>query len=172
MQIKKINNDKLKIILSSNDLDEKDVDIDSFLANPLESQNLFFEILDLAEEKYNFDIENNKAIIEAISLDNNIFILTITKISTDCPVSNQIPKVYYFEDINDLLNLYCFINKNNLHTPKTEIYNFSNKYYFILNEKNTNFENILLEFSNLLNNSSYIHDIFKEYGKGKNKEFN
>ena len=59
MQIKKINNDKLKIILSSNDLDEKNVDVDSFLANPIESQNLFFEILDLAEEKYDFDIDNN-----------------------------------------------------------------------------------------------------------------
>ena len=133
MQIKKINNDKLKIILSSNDLDEKNVDVDAFLANPIESQNLFFEILDLAEEKYNFDIENNKAIIEAISLDNNIFILTITKISTDCPTYKPGSKVYCFEDINDLLNLYSFINKNNIHTSKFETYKFLNKYYLVLN---------------------------------------
>ena len=51
MQIKKINNDKLKIILSSNDLSEKNIDIDSFLSNSVESQNLFFEILDLADER-------------------------------------------------------------------------------------------------------------------------
>ena len=165
MQIKKINNDKLKIILSSNDLDEKNVDVDSFLANPLESQNLFFEILDLAEEKYNFDIEDNKAIIEAISLDNNIFILTITKISTDCCNCSSNSKLYCFENINDLLNLYSFINKNNLHTPEIEIYKFSNKYYLILNEKNINLENTLLEFSNLLNNSYYPYIILKEYGE-------
>ena len=165
MQIKKINNDKLKIILSSNDLDEKNVDVDSFLANPIESQNLFFEILDLAEEKYNFDIENNKAIIEAISLDNNIFILTITKISTDCPTYNQNLKVYCFEDINDLLNFYSFIKNDNISATKFETYKFSNKYYVILNEENTTFENILLEFSSLQNNSYYIQDIFKEYGK-------
>lgn len=165
MQIKKINNDKLKIILSSNDLDEKNVDVDSFLANPIESQNLFFEILDLAEEKYDFDIEDNKAIIEAISLDNNIFILTITKISTDYCICNSKSKIYYLENINDLLNLYSFTNKNNIHIPEIEIYNFSNKYYIILNEENINFENTLLEFSNSLNNSSYIQDIFKEYGK-------
>ena len=165
MQIKKINNDKLKIILSSNDLDEKNVDVDSFLANPIESQNLFFEILDLAEEKYDFDIEDNKAIIEAISLDNNIFILTITKISTDCCTCNLKSKIYYFENINNLLNLYSFTNKNNIHTPEIEIYNFSNKYYLILNEENTNFENVLLEFSSRLTNSSYIQDIFREYGK-------
>ena len=165
MQIKKINNDKLKIILSSNDLDEKNVDVDSFLANPIESQNLFFEILDLAEEKYNFDIANNKAIVEAISLNNNIFILTITKFSTECPTYNQNIKVYCFEDINDLLNLCSFTKRNHIHTPEIEIYNFSNKYYLILNEENTSLENVLLEFSTLLSNSSYIQDIFKEYGK-------
>ena len=60
MKIKKINNDKLKIIISSNDLDEKNIDIDSFLANPIESQNLFFEILDLAEEQYDFNVANMK----------------------------------------------------------------------------------------------------------------
>lgn len=165
MQIKKINNDKLKIILSSNDLDEKNVDIDSFLANPIESQNLFFEILHLAEEKYNFDIENNKAIIEAISLDNNIFILTITKISTDFSTYNQNSKVYCFEDINNLLNFYSFIKKNNIHTTNFETYKFLNKYYIVLNEEKSILENILLEFSNLLSNSSYLQDIFKEYGK-------
>ena len=58
VQIKKINNDKLKVILSSNDLDEKNIDVNSFLANSLESQDLFFEILDLAEEQYDFNIEN------------------------------------------------------------------------------------------------------------------
>lgn len=163
MQIKKINDDKLKIILSSSDLNEKNVDIDSFLANPIESQNLFFEILDLAEEKYNFDIEDNKAVIEAISLDNNIFILTITKLSSNLDVSNTQTKVYYLENINDLLNLYSFLNKNNISIPKYEIYRFSNKYYIILNEENINFENVLLEFSYLQNNSSYILDIFKEY---------
>lgn len=168
MQIKKVNNDKLKIILSSNDLNEKNVDVDSFLANPIESQNLFFEILDLAEEKYNFDIENNKAIIEAISLDNNIFILTITKISTDCSTYNQNLKVYCFEDINDLLNFYSFIKKNNIDTTPFETYTFLDKYYIITTEENYTFDNILLEFSNFLNNSFYTQDIFKEYGKEKN----
>lgn len=163
MQIKKINDDKLKIILSSSDLSEKNVDVDSFLANPIESQNLFFEILDLAEEKYNFDIEDNKAVIETISLDNNIFILTITKLSSDLGISNFKTKIYYLEDINDLINLYSFVNKNNISIPKIEIYKLVDKYYIVLNEENIAFENILLEFSNLQIKPSYILDIFKEY---------
>lgn len=167
MQIKKINNNKLKITLNSNDLYKKNVDVDSFLANPIESQSLFFEILDLAEEKYDFELENNKAIIEAISLDNNIFILTITKLSNDSPTYNQI-KVFYFEDINNILNLYSFAKKNNINISKLETYKFLNKYYIILNEKNSRLENILLEFSDSQSNSYYIQDIFKEYGKSIN----
>lgn len=163
MKIKKINNDKLKIILNTNDLDEKNIDVNSFLANPIESQNLFFEILDLAEEKYNFDIENNRAIIEAISLDNSIFVLTITKLKNDtCTYTNF--QAYCFENINDLLNFYSIIEKNNHDLIKSNIYQFENKYYFLLNEENKNLENSLLEFSVPINNYSFLKDILIEYG--------
>ena len=163
MKIKKINNDKLKIILSTNDLDEKHIDVDSFLANPIESQNLFFEILDLAEEKYNFDIENNRAIIETISLDNSIFVLTITKLQTDaCTYTTS--KAYCFENINDLLNFYSIIEKENYDLFKSNTYRFENKYYFLLNENNKNLENSLLEFSVPINNYSFLKNILIEYG--------
>ena len=166
MKIKKISNDKLKIILSSNDLDEKNIDIDSFLANPIESQNLFFEILDLAEEKYDFDIENNRAIVEAISLDdNNIFILTITKLKTDNCTYNSSSKIYCFEDVNDLLNFYSVIEKNNIKIEKLNIYQLENKYYFLLNVENTFLENALLEFAYPIKNFSLLQDIFLEYGQ-------
>lgn len=165
MKIKKINNDKLKIILSSNDLDEKNIDIDSFLANPIESQNLFFEILDLAEEKFDFDIENNRAIVEAISLDdNNIFILTITKLKNDICTYNNSSKAYFFEDINDLLGFFSIIEKNNFSIIKSDIYQLRDKYYFLLNEENKHLENSLLEFAYPLKDFSLLQDIFMEYG--------
>jgi len=165
MNIKKINEDKLKVILSSNDLDEKNIDIDSFLANPIESQNLFFEILDLAEEKYDFDIENNRAIIEAISLDNNsIFILTITKLKNDLFTYNNTSQIYCFENINDLLSFLSFIKKNNINLLNYNLYQLGNKYYFLLNENDINLENYLLEFSFPLKNYYLLKDIFIEYG--------
>ena len=164
MKIKKINNNKLKIILSSNDLDEKNIDIDSFLTNPIESQNLFFEILDLAEEKFDFDIENNRAIVETISLDdNNLFILTITKIKNDICTYPYKSKAYRFEDVNDLLNFYSVIKKEDLKLIQTNIYYFSNKYYFLLNTETRNFENYVLEFASPLKDFSLLQDIFNEY---------
>lgn len=164
MKIKKINDDKLKIILSSCDLDEKNIDIDSFLSNPIESQNLFFEILDLAEEQYDFDIENNRAIVETVSLDNNIFILTITRLKPDIYTYKNNSRLYCFEDIDDLLCFFSFIQKNNIDISNYNIYKLGNKYYFLLSKPNTNLENFLLEFSYPLNDYSILKDIFIEYG--------
>lgn len=165
MKIKKINNDKLKVILSSSDLYEKNIDIDSFLANPIESQNLFFEILDLAEEKYNFDMENNRAVVETISLDdNNIFIITITKLKNYSYTYNNSLQAYYFENVNDLLCFFSNITKENLCIAQSSIYQFGDKYYFLLNNRNKFLENSLLEFAYPLNNFSLLKDIFVEYG--------
>ena len=170
MQIKKINNNKLKVILDLNDLDEKNIDIDTFLANPIESQNLFFEILDLAEEKYDFEIDNNRTVIEAISLDNNIFILTITKLKNDaCTYCTNNSKIYCFEDINDLLNFYSFIKEKNIKLLNPCIYQFTGKYYFFQNDTDRNLESILLEFSFPINNYNLAQDIFMEYGNKMNK---
>lgn len=166
MQIKKINNDKLKVILSSNDLDEKNIGVDSFLANSLESQDLFFEILDLAEEQYDFNIEDNKAIVEAINLDNNLFILTITKLKSDFKNSyNTSLKIFYFENMDDIFTIYNILNKNNANLENTYIYEFNNKYYLLLNNISDNIENILLEYSSPINNPLFFESILVEHAK-------
>ena len=163
MQIKKINNDKLKVILNSNDLIQKNIDIDSFLSNSVESQNLFFEILDLAEEKFDFNIENNKAIVETISIDNNLFILTITKLKSN--LKNTYSKksnIYQFDNIDDILNLYI---DNHEFLKNTSVFEFNHNFYLLINENNPSLEEILLEFSSPLKNNEFLKNILIEYGK-------
>lgn len=166
MQIKKINNNKLKVILSSNDLNKKNIDIDSFLSHSVESQDLFFEILDLAEEEYDFDIENNKAVVETISLDNKLFILTITKLKQDSlNTYEKNSKIYCFNDIVDIFNIYLF---NNNILNNSSIYKLNNKYYVLFNETNLPLESSFFEFSNPIKNSDGLEDILIEYGKKLN----
>lgn len=166
MQIKKINNNKLKVILSSNDLDEKNIDIDSFLSNSIESQDLFFEILDMAEEEYNFDIENNKAVVETISLDNNLFILTITKLKNDSSTTCDSPSsIYQFENIDDVLTAYSFLLKKQIISEKDAIYQLGEIYYLLLNNCTDITEDILTEYSSPLTNSFAFEGILLEHGK-------
>lgn len=166
MQIKKINNDKLKVILNSNDLDKKNIDIDSFLANSIESQDLFFEILDLAEEQYDFNIENNKAIVEAVSLDNSIFILTITKLKNDFKNSySNSSGIYCFENIDDILGIYNSFNNLSINLENTYVYKLFNKYYLLSNDINEKQRNILLEYSSPVKNPISFKSILVEHGK-------
>ena len=166
MKIRKINNDKLKVILNSSDLDNKNIDVDSFLSNSIESQDLFFEILDLAEEEYDFSIENNKAIVEAISLDNNIFVLTITKLSSTF-INNQdsLINIYCFENINNFLYLHSFLKIHNINLENYSIYKLEDKYFFVLRKNDIFLKNILPEYSLHIKDSKYLEDILLEYGK-------
>ena len=161
MQIKKINNNKLKVILSSNDLNKKIIDIDSFLSNSIEYQDLFFEILDLAEEKYDFDIENNKAIVETVSLDNNLFILTITKFKNDLVSTySSSSKLYCFENIDDFMNIYNYLNNYNF-----TLYKFLNNYFLVIHNIDNSLNNLLSEYSISLEKSEHIESILLEHGK-------
>ena len=45
MKIEKLNENKIRITLDLNDLAEKDIDFHSFMSNPIESQNLFLDML-------------------------------------------------------------------------------------------------------------------------------
>lgn len=166
MKIRKINNDKLKVILNSRDLNDKNIDIDSFLSNSIESQDLFFEILDLAEEEYDFSIENNKAIVETISLDNNLFVLTITKLTNNsmCNLDSVI-HMYCFENIDNFLNFCSYMKKYNIPKDTYYLYKLKDKYYFILNKDNSFLKNILPEYSLPIKNSKYLEDILLEYGQ-------
>lgn len=166
MQIKKINNNKLKVILSSHDLDEKNIDIDAFLSNSIESQDLFFEILDMAEEEYDFDIENNKAVVETISLDNNLFVLTITKLKNECSnICNCPSKIYCFENIEDVLTAYTFLKEEQIISDKNYIFEFLENYYLLLNNSTDRIEGILSEYAFPLGNSSNLEHILLEHGK-------
>ena len=161
MQIKKINNNKLKVILNTNDLNKKNIEVDDFLSNSIESQDLFFEILDLAEEEYDFNIEDNKAIVETISLDNNVFVMTITKLKNNIDnFSNNVSKIYCFENIDDIFNVYSFLNKEN-----TYVYEFNQTYYLVINNSNCNLQKIMSEYSKPIKNNDVLENILIEHGK-------
>jgi hypothetical protein len=169
MQVQKINDNKMKVILSYSDLLKKNIAIESFLSNSEETQNFFFEILDMIEEEYNFDIGNKKAIVEAFSLDNNVFVLNITKIENDLvkDVSVLNTSAYVFTSLKNLFDFYYFMIKKNLDFKNLYIYTFSNLFYVFLEQPEDMINNILVEFSSY-RVSNNIENVILEHGKRVN----
>ena len=83
MKIEKLNEDKIRIILNTDDLKEKKIDLHTFLSNSVESQAIFLDMLDTAEKEIGFITDNYKIMIEALAISEGGFVLTITRISPD-----------------------------------------------------------------------------------------
>ena len=159
MQIEKVNKNKLKVILNTNDLKENHIDLNTFMANSLESQELFLDILDLAEEEFGFYVDNSKLVIESVSLANNIFIFTITKLSEHKHTISQ-NYIYSFNTFDQIASIFPFIDKNSF----SNIYTYNNKFYLII-DKDNKLNAILEEFSNSKIDSYYLENILLEHGK-------
>lgn len=81
MQIEKINENQLEVILNLDDLKQNNISIHSFMCNSSASQNLFFNILDFANAEIGFNLKNHEIIVEAFAvLNQNSFVLIFTRI--------------------------------------------------------------------------------------------
>lgn len=81
MHIEKINKNKLKVTLNLEDLKKNNISLHSFMCNSTESQSLFFDILNLADEEIGFSIKNCEILIEAFSVPiKSAFVLVFTRI--------------------------------------------------------------------------------------------
>lgn len=159
MQIEKINNHKLKVILSATDLEENHIDVNHFMANSLESQELFLDILDLAEEEFNFYVDNSKLVIESISLANNLFIFTITKLGESIENDSE-HYIYQFQDFNELYQALTSLPAG----QKLLLYTYEQQYYLICHQHN-HIGDLLNEFCTQKLCSEAIEQVLKEHGK-------
>lgn len=54
MKFEKVNDNKIRITLTYEDLLNEDIDFHSFMSNSMDSQNVFLNILDKAEKEIGF----------------------------------------------------------------------------------------------------------------------
>lgn len=81
MQIEKINENQLEVTLNLEDLRKNNISLHSFMCNSIESQHLFFDILNFADEEIGFSLKNYEVVIEAFSVPAKYsFVLLITRI--------------------------------------------------------------------------------------------
>lgn len=193
MKIEKLNENKIRITLNNQDLIEKNIDFNSFMSNSIETQDLFFDMLEEAEEKVGFITKDHKIKIEALALAGGEFILTITRygkqIDSDLRqvvkpknikakrTTNKMTQdilVYSFNTFDDFTlfcsNLNKMSNTNNM-AKSIVLYTYNSKYYLQLLKPNIEHPNIkklgtiITEYGSYIRNSSLFSYKLNERGK-------
>lgn len=190
MRFEKLNEDKIRITLSNEDLKNKDIDFHSFMSNSMESQDLFFDMLEEAEKEIGFVTKDYLIRIEALAMAGGDFILTVTRSLPEKIKSNVRKKVhikkknintkarcaiYRFSSFEDYCSFIQFFNNSNFKftnlAKKVLLYEYKNCYYFVLNNINFNFPNLeklfscITEFATFINNSEVFLSKLSETGK-------
>lgn len=186
MQIEKLNENKIRITLNLEDLKEKNIDLHSFMSSSIESQNLFYDMLDKAEREIGFKTKDYKLMIESLAVPEGNFILTVTRFLPEkeekkklkvkrkniCPEDSL--SIYMFNTFDDYLEFCNYIQKylnSNTYTQleKTSLYQYNSKYYLCITNINLdNFKTIhcsIVEFATYITNSSLFERKLIEYGK-------
>ncbi|MGE4282690.1 MAG: adaptor protein MecA [Clostridia bacterium] len=80
MKIERVSHNKIKVILSIDDLEEWNIDIDNLSYNSPETQEMFWNMMKKAELEAGFYVDDSQLIIEAMSLQSEGFVIMVTRV--------------------------------------------------------------------------------------------
>lgn len=192
MKIEKLNENKIRITLDINDLKEKNIDFHSFMSNSIDSQALFIDMLEQAEEEIGFVTKDYKIMLEALATSDGNFILTVTrilpeiendlekkrkvKVSRKSPTLNKDIAIYEFNTFDDFCDFCTSLDNSLLKSFKTillnsSLYSYENSYYLTLSnitaskELLKSFCSYITEFATYVHKTQIFHKKLLEYGK-------
>ncbi len=196
MRFEKLNEDKIRITLTVDDLSEKNIDLHTFMTDSIESQDLFFEMLAEAEKEIGFSTKNYLIRIEAFAMSGGSFVLTVTRTLPNKPQTafkgkvfarkkspsfNSINAIYAFSSFDNYFDFMNFVSSANLNcnniAKKFSLYEFKGILYFCLIDIDyTYFDTVKLlscisEFASFVNSSDIFVKKLDEQGRLFNKAF-
>ena len=80
MKIEKLNDRQLRVTLTREDLEQRKIRLSELAYGSEKARNLFREMMQMAMEDYDFEIENTPLMVEAIPLSGDSIILIVTKV--------------------------------------------------------------------------------------------
>lgn len=189
MKIEKLDENKIRITLDIKDLAEKDIDLHTFMSNPLESQHLFLDVLAQAEKEIGFETKDCKIMLEALATTDGMFVLTVTRVQPEHSKEESTIKkkvkirrklknidfnkcaIFEFMSFDDFYDFGTSLSTESMQTINSNIkscklYSYNSKYYLVI-DKIANDQNLIkhfcssiLEFGKLVSNSNtYLSSI-------------
>ena len=193
MKIEKLTENKIRVIVNSEDLKNNNLDYQTIMEKPIESQKLFLEMLLKAEKEVGFYTEGYKLLVEAFTSSDGLFVFTITKyvektvnlpnklkVTPKKKIKNVNPKsttsIYRFSSFEEFCEFCIAINNTTKIQPKQlakniALYLLNDTYYLILSNINTNyacihtFYSTISEFASLASHSETFKMKIFEHGK-------
>ena len=170
MRFEKINENKIRITLSHQDLEAKHIDFHSFMSSSLDSQDLFFDMLDEAEKQIGFVTKDYRIRIEALAMSEGDFIVTVTRslpeVAEKSPLKKKVKIKRKSPTFDNSLVVYCFYNledffsfmeyAKNLKLPLDKfaksmvVYEYKNAFYFVLDDIHLENDSIKIFFTAFL----------------------
>ncbi len=147
MKVEKINDNKIKITLSLEELEKRKISLTDLEHDSSLAKNLFLSLIEESDLEDEFKLENSQLFIEAFSDNNNTFVITITKIDAipellkynneNMPIKNKVStykvesNIFEFENLDKILSM-CAASKNeNLFFGRNSLYKLNDRYFII-----------------------------------------
>ena len=189
MRIEKINDNVLKVTITINDLEERNIDLGSLNYNSPATQELFWDMMERAEEEYGFASDDSQLVFEASPESEDGFVVTITKVDADGEfesIQKYIKSKYKNSDLKQkkkkskvcsTLKIYCFDSIDDLcqlskriatiYKGESTLFKCKNCYYLLLtgNSLSTQSLDVLIsEYSTHIVNANFFEGYLNEYG--------
>ena len=189
MKIEKLTDNKIRIILNTDDLLEKNIDVKSLINNTDIAQDLFKQILKCAEKEVGFVVADSKLLIEAFVSSEGFFVITFTKFKSDIKnTGNKKSKLkvkrktlypscknvsFMFNNFEEFCNFCTYLNNINFTTKlakKIILYEYNFRYYLVLSNITDTIEispfyTAISEFAKIVSDSTNFECKLLERGK-------
>lgn len=145
MKVEKVDDNKVKITLSFEELEMRNISLSDIEKNSTAAKNLFTSLIEETNLDEDFEFENSQLFIEASSDNNSTFILTITKIENLPDVNNysrtqskELYKIdsqlFEFTSLDTILEFCKIAKEENLFFGKNTLYKYNNKLFLLFSE--------------------------------------
>ena len=160
MKVEKINDNKIRITLTFEELEKRKISLSDIEKDSSFAKELFINLIEESNLDTDFIIDDSHLFIEACSDNNNLFIVTITKIDNIPELKNYSileeksksrnsikgtskskqykysvnSYIYSFKKIDDILELCQKSKEENLFFGKNSLYKYEDTYFVIFSK--------------------------------------
>lgn len=176
MKVEKINENKIRITLTLEELEVREITLNDIEKNSSVAQDLFVDLIEENNLDEEFALEGSQLFIEACADNNNLFILTITKVDTipELKKYNNISSnrrrnsseiidykvdsnIYSFKSLDKILSFCETIKKEKLYFGRNSLYKYKNNFYIIFTKSAVKNKRFLKTFALLSEYSDHYY---------------